>query len=328
MKKIDLHVHTSPSSFERTFVFSIDTLVKYIDINKLDVIAITNHNHFNKEQFDTITDRVNCTVLPGVEVDIESSHMLVIAPADRIDELNNSCILLNNSIHNANESISYEDFIRIFPNYRDYILIPHIKKDPSMKITTIEKFGGLLNIGEVKSAKKFESTKKEETFYSPVFFSDIRMEDVYMDDRGNYDFPSKSTYVDINTEEFGVLKNALSDKNKVYLSESKKTDEFSYLSDGTSASTKLNVIIGKRSSGKTYNLNHIESSKDNKNNNIKFVKQFSLTGQSEENKFKELVKDEQQKIITDYLEPLRKFTDKILDIDYSELNKIDKYLVV
>ena len=111
------------------------------------------------------------------------------------------------------------------------------------------------------------------------------------------------------------MKQALSDKNKVFISENKKADEFSYLPDGTTASTKLNVIIGKRSSGKTYNLEHIYSSKDNRSENIKYVPQFSLTGKSEESKFKELVKDEQQRIISNYLEPLRKLTDRILDID-------------
>ncbi len=326
MKKIDLHIHTSPSSFERNFNFSIDTLKEYVDVNKLNIIAITNHNLFDKEQFENITSLVNCTVLPGVEIDIESSHMLVIAPKDKIEELNNSCSLLSNYIKSESDSISYSDFISIFSNYRDYILIPHIKKNPSMKSTTIEKFGEILNIGEVKSAKKFESTKKEETFYAPVLFSDIRMEDVYKNDKGIYDFPSKNTYVDINTDEFSVLKNALSDKNKVFLSENKKADEFSYLSDGTTASTKLNVIIGKRSSGKTYNLKHIYSSKDNKDDNIKYIEQFSLTGKSEESKFKDLVKEEQQKIISNYLEPLRKLTDRVLNINNEELNNIDKYL--
>ena len=73
-------------------------------------------------------------------------------------------------------------------------------------------------------------------------------------------------------------------------------------------------------------MEHIYSSKDNRSENIKYVPQFSLTGKSEESKFKELVKDEQQRIISNYLEPLRKLTDRILDIDNEELNKIDDYL--
>ena len=89
MKKIDLHIHTSPSNFERSFDFSIDALEKYVDINKLDIISITNHNHFDKDQFETIVSKLNCVVLPGVEIDIESSHMLAIASIDRVEELNN-----------------------------------------------------------------------------------------------------------------------------------------------------------------------------------------------------------------------------------------------
>ena len=327
MKKIDLHIHTSPSNYERNFIFSFDTLKDYVDYNKLDIIAITNHNHFNKQQFEMIESELECVVYPGVEVDIESSHLLVIVSNDRVEELNNACATLNLRIKSENDSITYEEFINIFPNYREYILIPHTKKDPGMKSVTLEKFGNIIKTGEVKSAKKFESTKKEINSLVPVFFSDIRIEDIFKDDDGKMDFPTKFTYVDINTTEFNVLKNALSDKEKIYLSESKKSEEFSFLPDGTTASTKLNVIIGKRSSGKTYNLNHINKSMDNKGENIKFIKQFSLTGKSEEEKFKKLVLEEQQKIINDYLEPLRIFTEKILNIDYTNMNQIDEYLI-
>ena len=111
MKKVDLHIHTSPSSYERNFQFSLEALKQYVQINKLDIIAITNHNHFDKEQFETISSNLDCVVLPGVEVDIESSHMLVIAPVDKIAELNNSCNYLSNAIHSENDSISYDDFI-------------------------------------------------------------------------------------------------------------------------------------------------------------------------------------------------------------------------
>ena len=70
MKKIDLHIHTSSSEYERSIIFSMDTIIEYVEFNKLDIIAITNHNHFDKQQFELIESSLNCVVYPGVEIDI------------------------------------------------------------------------------------------------------------------------------------------------------------------------------------------------------------------------------------------------------------------
>ena len=42
----------------------------YVQTLKLDAIAITNHNIFDKSQFEKIKEKINITVFPGVEVDI------------------------------------------------------------------------------------------------------------------------------------------------------------------------------------------------------------------------------------------------------------------
>lgn len=68
------------------------------------------------------------------------------------------------------------------------------------------------------------------------------------------------------------------DKNKVFLNDSKNDNEFIFSSDGLVASTKLNVIIGKRSSGKIYALNNIKEAFDT--SNIKYIKQFEITKKS------------------------------------------------
>lgn len=320
MKKIDLHIHNSPSNYERSFNFSLEKLKEYISQTQLDIIAITNHNHFNRQQFELISSNLDCSVYPGVEVDLESSHILVIFPKDKIEELEIACNILQTKIHSENDSLTFEEFTNVFSNYKDYILIPHIKKDPVMKTTTLEKFNGIIKTGEVKSAKKFEVSKKDNNSLVPVLFSDIRAEDTLES------FPTKYTYVDINSDEYGILKNVLCDKTKVFISSNRNNEEFAFLPDGTLASTKLNVIMGKRSSGKTYNLKQINNSRDTNNDNIKFVTQFSLTGKSEEEKFKELTEKEQETVINNYLKPLRKLVDTLLDIDEISDTELETYL--
>ena len=77
MKKVDLHVHTIATEKDADFVFDIDKLQLYVQISKLDAIAITNHNTFDKEQFNSIKEKMNISVFPGVEVDVENAHMRV-----------------------------------------------------------------------------------------------------------------------------------------------------------------------------------------------------------------------------------------------------------
>ena len=318
MKRVDLHIHTDAMSYEDQLEFSLDALKNYVTKNSLDIIAITNHNHFEKNQFEEIKLALNITVLAGVEVDIESSHLLVVVPDDRINELDAACSTLKSKILCQNDSISFEEFETIFPNYKDYILIPHYKKEPAIKPTTLEKFGNIITSGEVQSSKKFESTKKDVNSLVPVYFSDYRAEE-------NNDIPFRYTYFEIDNCDFNVLKNSLRDKTKVYLSNSKKDDEFTILPNGTCGSTKLNVILGKRSSGKTYTLEQIKKTmQDGKK--VKYIEQFSLTGSSEKDKYESLITADQQKFINDYLEPLRNITTDILSISKEETNKLDNYL--
>lgn len=319
MLKIDLHIHTDPASYENSFVFSLDKLEKYVHNNGLQVIAITNHNHFNKSQFLDIQNKLSdIVVLPGIEIDIENSHLLLIGNVDQVEEINNANDLLSKEIRSEKDWISFDKFVRIFPLYKNYLLIPHYKKKPAMQTATINKFEGNLDCGEVRSAKQFEVVAKQSGKLVPVLFSDIRI---------SYDlkvFPIRNTYVDINEFEFSVLKIALSDKNKVFINDSKNDYEFEILPDGTTASSKLNVIIGKRSSGKTFNLDRINASRDD--NNIKYIKQFSLTGNSEITKFNELVKNEQTLLIEQYLAPFKNLTDNVLEIDQFFDTGVDSYL--
>lgn len=319
MLKIDLHIHTDPASYEKTFVFSLDKLETYVRNNGLQVIAITNHNHFNKSQFLDIQNKLSdIVVLPGIEIDIENSHLLLVGNVDQVEEINNANDLLSKEIKSGNDCISFDKFVKIFPQYKNYLLIPHYKKKPAMQTTTINKFEGNLNCGEVRSAKQFEVIAKQSGKLVPVLFSDIRISDDLEV------FPIRNTYVDISDFEFSVLKIALSDKNKVFINDLKNDYEFEILPDGTTASSKLNVIIGKRSSGKTFNLDRINASSDD--NNIKYIKQFSLTGNSEITKFNQLVENEQTLLIEQYLAPFKNLTDNVLEIDRFFDTGVDSYL--
>lgn len=315
MKRIDLHIHTIPAKYEKKFDFSIHELIEYVKKLKLDLIAITNHNLFDKENYELIKSNININVLPGVEIDIERGHLLLIADNSYIDNLVESCSKLEERITSEKDYISFDEFETLFPFYKKCILIPHYDKNPKLSSTTISKFGTLIKCGEVCSAKKFEINLKDDNKLPPVFFSDLRITDGLIP---NY----RTTYIDIDNLDFSVLYTALSDKSKLFLNSKRRRDLFEIDDKGNVASTGLNVIVGKRSSGKTTLLETINSS----NKKCKYIKQFSLTGNSEETKFKTLVSNYLNDEKCNYLENMKKIVEAIAKIDSTYLGKLENYV--
>lgn len=76
LKKIDLHIHTVQSISDHPFEFSIDLLESYVTNREIDCIAITNHNLFDKDQFDSIKNKLNIVVYPRIEIDLESEAVI------------------------------------------------------------------------------------------------------------------------------------------------------------------------------------------------------------------------------------------------------------
>ena len=55
MKKIDLHIHTIATRSDANFDFSFEQMKEYVESEKIDCVAITNHNLFDLKQYKTIS---------------------------------------------------------------------------------------------------------------------------------------------------------------------------------------------------------------------------------------------------------------------------------
>ena len=219
MKKVDLHVHTIATEKDADFVFDIDKLQLYVQISKLDAIAITNHNTFDKEQFNSIKEKMNISVFPGVEVDVENAHMIVITDESDLDNFCEQCNQLKEKMEDGRKFISYDEFSAIFSNYEHYLLIPHYKKKPALQQQIIKKFGKNITCGEVDSVKKFCTLKKKEDDLVPILSSDVRI-------KKDLDiFPTRHTFLDIDDTTLKSIKYGLMDKTRVYITESKNDNE-------------------------------------------------------------------------------------------------------
>ncbi|MDO8319159.1 PHP domain-containing protein [Rhodoferax sp.] len=308
MKKIDLHIHTVSTISDRFFTFSLDTFKRYVTDAKLDAVAVTNHDVFDGAQFRQIQQALTATVFPGIEINVEKGHVLVIGKPSELDDFESKTALVSQRITKIGDSISVEELIKIFGNLQNYLVIPHYDKGPAIAGETLEKLKTYVSAGEVDSAKKFVRNAKDAAKLTPVLFSDSRM----MVDLAT--LPSRQTYIDCGTLTLEALKSCLQDKAKVALSERDGNKLWQVFDNGQKLSTGLNVLIGARSTGKTHTLNQINEAI----NNIKYIEQFSLVQHNEavnEREFKNSVERRRSAFVDQYLAGLKQVLDEITKVD-------------
>lgn len=311
MKKIDFHIHTISTDSDYDFEYSPDYLINYVKNRNLDCIAITNHNTFNLQQYTDISKNIDAVVFPGIEIDLEGGHLLLIADKVELSDFESKCRIISQKIPTKNDSITTEELTEIFPDLSKYILIPHYDKKPPIKNKTLEKLDGFITCGEVTSPKKFLYCIRNQSALVPVYFSDLRS-------RSDTDwYPARQTYLDVGEITIPSIKHALRDKNKVFLSEKDGHKFFDAFDNGLRLSTGLNVVLGERSTGKSYTLDRIEEEYEN----IKYLKQFALLERDNEKdrqKFNETLSRGQSLYTQEYL---REFQEVVLDM--SNVNAAD-----
>jgi 3-isopropylmalate dehydratase small subunit len=133
MKKIDLHIHTIATVSDKAFDFDLSKLKEYTQKLEIDAIAITNHNLFDFKQYNEIAKELDITVFPGIEIDLEKGHLLLIADNKDLSEINDfakKCDRVNALIKKQDDYITLQEFNDIFTSLDKYLLIPHYQKNP------------------------------------------------------------------------------------------------------------------------------------------------------------------------------------------------------
>lgn len=320
MKKIDLHVHTKSADRERSIVFDLERLKEYVQIRELDCLAVTNHNEFDLVQFEEIQSTLDILVLPGIEIDLEGSQLLLIGDASNLGDFDSKCQKIHDLQPNKRDSVSVEDLKEIFGDLSNYLLIPHYDKDPAIKDETLGALGSEVTAGEVASPKKFMYCINNPDKLVPVYFSDCRIEESLTD------FPLRQTYISCDELSFSTIKNCLRDKSKVALSPNDGNQIFQVFDDGQSISTGLNVILGERSTGKSHTLKRLRDAIPNS----KYLPQFSLVAtddQEDERKFNRFLSDKHSLFSREYLGELQQVVNDVVEIDLeADLRRVDEYL--
>ena len=308
--KIDLHIHTLPNLTitEPSFDFELDALSKFIESNDLNCVAITNHNFFDYENFKNISEKINhCLILPGIEISLENGHILLIG--DRNEKTFNTLKFITNYAEKLNKDknasfyLSLEEFLRI-KDLQDFIIIPHYLKEPKVPSNIINKMKNIITAYEVSSQAKFFRIIKFEKDKTPVLFSDFRAKKYDKD----YQYRGKYTYLKCDDLKFNEIKSSLSSNKNVSLNTDDYGDDiFDIYSDKVKAFNGINVLLGKRSSGKTWLLNSIYEQFQNSatigNNQVLYIKQFEITEKKDfENKIKTEAKNDFKKYLKNLIQ--------------------------
>lgn len=320
MKKIDLHIHTVPTVSDSAFTFSVDTFKRYVEGAHLDAVAVTNHDVFDGKQFREIQSALGTVVFPGIEINVEEGHILVIASATELEDFEAKASLVTKKITKLGDKLSIDELRKIFGDLGNYLVIPHSDKAPSISGSTLQKLKSHISAGEVDSAKKFVRAIKDETKPTPVLFSDARMRvDLAT-------LPTRQTFVDCGDVTLSALKASLRDKGKVALSEADGNKLWQVFESGEKLSTGLNVLIGARSTGKTHTLDRLSKAIEN----VKYIKQFSLVQQDDdayEREFKGNVERRRSTLVTDYLSGLKTVLDDVMQIDLvADEKAVERYV--
>jgi len=320
MKKIDLHIHTIPTMSDSDFTFSLDIFKNYVEAAHLDAAAVTNHDIFDLSQYEEINEALDIPVFPGIEVNLEKGHVLIISEESNVETFNDCTTQISELIRNVGDKVTYEQLIEIFGDLSKYVVIPHYEKKPRIFGETFDKLKPYITAGEVDSAKKFVRVYKDHTDITPVLFSDVRIKDTLTK------FPTRQTYVDCGEITLDALKASLRDKGKVALTERDGNSLWQVFDNGQMISTGLNVLLGERSSGKTYTLDEIFKVV----HRVKYIKQFQLVQQdsvADERIFKDSIQKEKSSFVDQYLAEFKSVVDSVLDIDLDANEKqLDNYI--
>ncbi|HBW13294.1 MAG TPA: histidinol phosphatase [Proteiniclasticum sp.] len=129
--KIDLHCHTKKTKQGDGKARNVtpELFRKKIELADVKIVAITNHNAFDYEQYQILQSTVQdiCQVWPGVEIDVigESRyHLIVVTKPDEAFRFSGRCVSLFSDISPDLCQLSLQEVYETFKDF-DAIYIPH-----------------------------------------------------------------------------------------------------------------------------------------------------------------------------------------------------------
>jgi hypothetical protein len=298
--KIDLHCHTKSTKQgdgDGRNV-SLELFKEKIANADVKIIAITNHNSFDLEQYNSFSSAVKdyCQVWPGVEIDVDGNegkyHLIVVANPDNVDLFTEKVEKLFSGENIETCKIKIGDIYSQL-NECDVIYIPHLCKKPDISSVDQEELLQLVK----DDSRVFLETPNNRSLgifanhdYNVIIGSDVK----------NWNKYEQSTFAELklpveNFTQFCLLSkkddtivNTLLNKKGSY---NLKANPHKTVSLDLKIYQDVNIIFGQKGTGKSEIINTLYDcllSKDQKCT--------KYTGSEKDEDFKNLLKNNDMKI--------------------------------
>ena len=326
MKKIDLHIHTIATICDpANFAFDIDELESYVEHSRLDAIAITNHNLFDRDNYREVSSKLSCAVFPGIEINVTTpgkyGHVIVVAPPEDVDRFTEGAQAISEACPSKDSHVDWQFVINSFCNLSEYLVIPHYLKKKKLDLQTIGELRKSTGVDALEvSNNKTWLRENDKTPEPLVVFSDARpgfqLDEECERPKGAI-YAYGYTYINAGDATVPSIKLAFRDSKNV--SVFREDSEFEILPEGLPVSSRLNVIIGERSSGKTFTLKRIIDSLEP--SDCFHLEQFLIAKKADEKTFNESVAKEDSRFFDDYFEPFKTLLMKHLEDNRETIEK-------
>lgn len=151
--KIDIHTHTKKckggdSEHRNIDPDRFDEIIRLTDVK---ILAITNHNHFDLNQYITIKDKVSdvCLIWPGIELDIvengRRAHLIILSNPKQAEVFSRKINDLLEGKTADNFTISIEDTVRSFDGFDPVYIAHYFGKTPNLLNEDIDKLVSLVS---------------------------------------------------------------------------------------------------------------------------------------------------------------------------------------
>lgn len=156
--KIDIHSHTRKCKVgdAPTREIAPESFCETLMSTEVGIIAITNHNFFDLEQFNEINAKIpeDAQVWPGIELDVledgARGHLLVVVSPTEAEEFSKVVNELTNSFSPDNFTTNIDQILKCFDIFKPLYVAHYNQKSPNLSDEALEKLmAGTANPGRV-----------------------------------------------------------------------------------------------------------------------------------------------------------------------------------
>lgn len=292
--KIDLHCHTKKTKKSDGINRNVDvvTFSKYMKDLDIKIVAITNHNLFDKKQYEEFAESVKdyTMVWPGIELDInqqpeKNGHMIVICDPNQYKEFDE---IINKGIDDVeNYSITLKELWEKTKKINCIYIAHYYRKKPEIKEKELINFKncGIEDYRIFKEPSNYRTLGVFATFNNNVIIgTDVQDWNKYKEcNFSELKLPVDSfeQFLLLSKKESTIINTLLNKKGKEKFPlkpHSSVTIEIELYKD-------INVIFGDKGTGKTEMLKSLEQYMKNNNYNV-----ITYYGNEKDSEFDNIIK--------------------------------------